>query len=304
MQHEFYSNGKLLISGEYAILDGAKGLALPTKYGQSLQLKATDTGLLHWKSFNANGKQWFESQFDLPSLEVVLNQADQTTEMLQQILRSCKVLNPDFLTSEKGLTIETHLTFPKDWGLGTSSTLINSIANWAKVDAYKLLGLTFGGSGYDIACAQHNQPLTYKLGPEGPEVELLDFNPVFKDQLFFVYLNQKRNSREAIAKYRNTKTNKSHLVETIASITSQMITCSQLSEFEELMTTHEELLSKVLAEPTVKSHLFGDYPGEIKSLGAWGGDFVLVTGPESYHNYFRNKGYSTILRYSEMILGQ
>ena len=30
----FYSNGKLLITGEYVVLDGAKALALPTKFGQ------------------------------------------------------------------------------------------------------------------------------------------------------------------------------------------------------------------------------------------------------------------------------
>ena len=35
----FYSNGKLLITGEYVVLDGAKALALPTKFGQSLVVK-------------------------------------------------------------------------------------------------------------------------------------------------------------------------------------------------------------------------------------------------------------------------
>jgi hypothetical protein len=38
MQKTFYSNGKLLITGEYLILDGAKGLALPTKMGQNLSV--------------------------------------------------------------------------------------------------------------------------------------------------------------------------------------------------------------------------------------------------------------------------
>jgi mevalonate kinase len=28
----FYSNGKLLLTGEYLVLDGAKSLALPTKF--------------------------------------------------------------------------------------------------------------------------------------------------------------------------------------------------------------------------------------------------------------------------------
>ena len=32
----FYSNGKLLITGEYLVLDGARSLAIPTKFGQFL----------------------------------------------------------------------------------------------------------------------------------------------------------------------------------------------------------------------------------------------------------------------------
>ena len=36
MKKEFYSNGKLLITGEYLVLDGAKAFALPTKFGQNL----------------------------------------------------------------------------------------------------------------------------------------------------------------------------------------------------------------------------------------------------------------------------
>ena len=35
---EFHANGKLLLTGEYAVLDGAKAIGLPTKRGQSLQI--------------------------------------------------------------------------------------------------------------------------------------------------------------------------------------------------------------------------------------------------------------------------
>ena len=31
---DYYSCGKLLITAEYLVLKGAKGLAMPTKYGQ------------------------------------------------------------------------------------------------------------------------------------------------------------------------------------------------------------------------------------------------------------------------------
>jgi len=71
--------------------------------------------------------------------------------------------------------------------------------------------------------------------------------------------------------------------------------------FEQLLERHEALLSKILKTPTVKSQLFPDYPGAIKSLGGWGGDFMLVTGDSSAKGYFQDKGYRTVIGYSEMV---
>ena len=44
----FYSHGKLLLTAEYVVLDGAKALALPTKYGQSLTVKTIEPLKLIW----------------------------------------------------------------------------------------------------------------------------------------------------------------------------------------------------------------------------------------------------------------
>ena len=41
----------------------------------------------------------------------------------------------------------------------TSSTLIANLAKWSNVDPYILLSETFGGSGYDIACASAKKAL-------------------------------------------------------------------------------------------------------------------------------------------------
>ncbi len=87
--------------------------------------------------------------------------ADFIAETLQDILVEARKLNPEFLQSEQGFLVKTNLTFPRDWGLGTSSTLINNIAQWAKVDAFQLLWNSFSGSGYDIANAQYNTPILY-----------------------------------------------------------------------------------------------------------------------------------------------
>ena len=72
--------------------------------------------------------------------------------------------------------------------------------------------------------------------------------------------------------------------------------------FETLMAQHENEISKALGIPPIKTKLFPDYPGAIKSLGAWGGDFILVTGNETSIDYFREKGYDTIIPYTGMIV--
>ena len=62
-------------------------------------------------------------------------------------------------------------------------------------------------------------------------------------------------------------------------------------------------MATILKVPTIQSKLFSDYKdGVIKSLGAWGGDFILVTGNDESINYFEKKGYCTILRFNDMII--
>ena len=76
----------------------------------------------------------------------------------------------------------------------------------------------------------------------------------------------------------------------------------KLSEFEKLIQEHEKIISSIIELPTVKERLFPDYFGTLKSLGAWGGDFILATGDKNTPQYFKAKGYTTILRYSDMVL--
>ena len=47
-----YSYGKLLITGEYLVLDGAKAFALPLSCGQSLNYKEIDNNLIKWTSYD------------------------------------------------------------------------------------------------------------------------------------------------------------------------------------------------------------------------------------------------------------
>ncbi len=300
----YYSNGKLLLTGEYAVLDGALSLAIPTKYGQSLDIEAITEPKLVWTSLDKNETVWFETIIEIANNEIThsVRNNDDISKRLIQILNAAKQLNPDFLNSNNGFKITTKLDFPRHWGLGTSSTLINNVAQWAKINAYKLLETTFGGSGYDIACAQHDTPITYQLENNRPLVKLIDFIPSFKNSLYFVYLNKKQNSREGIKHYNANKGNLQTIIEDINTVTSQIINSNSLENFELLITKHEEIISKLTKQKAIKALLFNDFKGSIKSLGAWGGDFILVASKENPTSYFNKKGFETVIQYTDMVL--
>ena len=305
MKQSFYSNGKLLITGEYLVLNGAKALALPTKFGQSLEVSSIVEKKIIWKSLDADKSIWFETELTFEDIIAAKDFEEEhpIKHTLVEILHQANIQNPKFLASETGFKIETELTFPRNWGLGTSSTLINNIAQWLEIDAFELLRKSFGGSGYDIACAQHNSAITYQLSEEEkPIVEVVGFTPNYTENIYFVYLNKKQNSRHAIQNYMNKQQFLTKKTATISEITNRLVLSPNFEITTGLLDHHEIILSDILEMETVKERLFPDFKGTIKSLGAWGGDFVMVLSKENPMHYFTSKGYETILRYEEMIL--
>jgi mevalonate kinase len=303
LKKTFYSNGKLLITAEYVVLDGAKALALPTKFGQNLIIEKGKNNQIDWKSFDKDGSIWFE---DSISFESIINKesfgADKIKTTLVEILHEAYVLNPKFIDDSEGYTISTELTFPKLWGLGTSSTLINNIAQWLDIDAFELLRRSFGGSGYDIACAQKDTPILYWLEDGKPRIEKTVFNPPFASNMYFVYLNKKQSSKAAIASYYNKQNNIGEASKKINQITESLLMAEDLKTFAYLIEKHEMIMSDVLEMQTIQETYFSDFKGVVKSLGAWGGDFVLVLSKNDPSEYFKEKGFPTILTYEEMIL--
>jgi predicted GIY-YIG superfamily endonuclease/mevalonate kinase len=298
----YYSHGKLLLSGEYVVLDGVLSLAIPTKFGQSLDIKPIDKPVIYWKSLDKKGHTWFEGKFEVSGDTIKPVEYNDISKRLVQIFGAVKQLNPDFFNSKNGYRATTALEFPKNWGLGTSSTLINNMAQWAHVDAFTLLEKTFGGSGYDIACAQHDTAITYQLDDKKPIVKTIDFNPPFKNQLYFVHLNKKQNSRDGIKHYHENKQNTHAAIKTINQITLDMISAKTLEHFQNLMVRHEDIIAKITKQAPVKDLLFKDFNGAIKSLGAWGGDFIMVASKVNPTRYFKDKGFETVVPYSEMAL--
>ena len=300
-QHRYKSSGKFLITAEYLILRGAKGLALPLKHGQTLSIENNNSNIVHWNSKVFN-ETWFETRMNVDDFNILSCTDEEVAKSLQLIFRQTRILNPAFLDSGAESTITAD--FNLAWGLGSSSTLINNIASWARVDPYMLLEKTFGGSGYDIACALAKGPITYQLKDGVRIVEDVEFNPAFSKNIFFVYLGKKVNSRTGMIYFKEKAVHTDEDVEEINLITQDIILSQDLIMFEEFVNWHENNLSRILQKPTIKETNFPDYPYSIKSMGAWGGDFVLVTGEnlDQVKKYFFAKGLDTIVSYHDIVL--
>ena len=300
-QRSIQSSGKFLITAEYLVLKGAKALALPLQYGQTLAIQPAASNTIDWKS-NVWEDTWFEAQFNITDLHIISATDHEVATALQNVFQQARLLNPHFLSTGVQATITAD--FNLAWGLGSSSTLIYNIATWAQVDAYILLEKTFGGSGYDIACAPATGPITYQLEEGTRTVLPANFHPVFSAHIFFVYLGKKMNSRTGMSYFREKAVYSGKEIENINAITDALIRCDHLDEFEKLLNRHEEILSSILQMPTIKASQFSDYPYTIKSMGAWGGDFVLVTGEDlaQVKKYFGEKGLETVVPYRDIVL--
>lgn len=303
----FYGHGKLLLSGEYFVMDGAEALGLPTTVGQSMKVKYRHSyqPTLNWKSIDHTGKVWFESDYEFWHFDPIKQQENKTQEFIANILRAARKQNPHFLRDDMDVFVETKIEFPLEWGLGSSSTLLYNVAQWAYVSPFELVKSTIGGSGYDIACAQAMGPIRFQIKDKKPQWESASFNPAFASDLYFVYQGQKQSSEKEILKYNEMKIEgKDAIIKEISQLTSEMIHAHDMVTFNKVIRAHEEIVSRGLNYQKVKDLYFKDYWGEVKSLGAWGGDFILCSSdrtPQETQNYFLEKGLTTVIPYNEII---
>lgn len=302
----FFGRGKLLLSGEYFVLDGATALCLPTRMGQGLSIRYRQSfePVLHWKSLTVNGDLWFEGKYEFWHFKTLSTNPSARALQLEKILIQIREMNPHFLRESTGVHVETKLGFPLKWGLGSSSSLIYNLAQWAIVDPYKLHEHVFGGSGYDIACARADGPILYQKGPKGPVWSKCNFNPSFKKRLYFVYLGRKQDTRESIRIYREKAAYNPVTVRDISRISEEMVRVSTLDGLDYLIKEHEDIVSNAIGLERAKNIFFKDYWGEVKSLGGWGGDFVLVTSERSREetkNYFHSQGFNVFIPFEDLI---
>ncbi|OYT15659.1 MAG: GHMP kinase [Bacteroidetes bacterium 4572_77] len=301
----FHSNGKLLITGEYLVLDGALAMAVPTKYGQRLEVSLHENfSGIRWEAKVLN-KGWLQVNFGSRLFNIIHTNDQKLALHLKGILKKAFGMASIDVDNQKGIKIRTNLDFDKNWGLGSSSTLVSNIGYWLDVNPHDLSKQTSNGSGVDVAAARSDKPIFYQLVNGEPKVSSIDFNPIFKKQLFFVHLDKKQNSSSSVAQYKKNIVAQSTHIEEISLLSKVISEAKSLIDFDKALSQHEAIISSILGQERIKEEYFSDFNGEIKSLGAWGGDFVLATydGEEKdLKNYFHNKGHHTILAYDEMVL--
>jgi mevalonate kinase len=293
----FKAAGKFLLFGEYLVLDGAKSLALPLKYGQKMEVRPRNEGTL-WEAISPEGS-WLTCTFD-NDLNVINTDNSEASTMVQRLLLYLRAKQPHRSLKQH---FQVSADFPLKWGLGSSSTLISVLSQWADVNPYDLLQHSFGGSGYDIACATADGPLTFQWTNRTPVVNEAELHKDITEHCLFVYSGQKQSSRAAIETYRKKDISAADIQAMNYLVDAALLT-NTIAGFEEIMTTSESLLSSILEQQPLKAAQFNDYPYAIKSLGAWGGDFFLATYRDlsTAKNYFESKGLHTAFTYNEMVV--
>ena len=299
----FESNTKVMLSGEYLVLKGALSLALPLKFKQILTVhESFGTPSVKWKSM-INADLWFYTTLLLPDFKVSETNNSNLTETLSKILKAARILNPEFLVKHMEYLVNSSMDFNPEWGIGSSSSLISNIAYWANCDPFELNNLIFNGSGYDIACARSYLPIIYDFSENKPHYRNSDFNPPFHKQLYFIYLNYKQNTLESVKKM-DLFNISSKDISAISEVTLALEEARNLEIFQMLMDQHEDAISDIIQIKPFKSLYFNDFNGSIKSLGAWGGDFILAasgSSEEYVRNYFIKKNLNIIFRYDEIV---
>ncbi|MBP9674661.1 MAG: hypothetical protein KBD63_06155 [Bacteriovoracaceae bacterium] len=295
----FYAHGKLLLTGEYVVIDGAKALAIPLKKGQSLHVRELETkqGKIFLQAKKENDEAWLSYEIDYKK------KPTNTDDKICHIIFNAQKLNPTFLKESRDYQVETKLEFSPEFGWGSSATLYALISQWAQVSALDLFFSLEEGSGYDVACALSQESIIYQK-QENPHWEKAFFDPLFKEHLYFLYLGKKEKTEKAINEYKNKITRSEEVVRVISQLTVDMIKTKQLQNFESLIKIHEEIMSAYLKKTKIKEK-FSSFWGEMKSLGAWGGDFALVTSLRSFtetQSFFKQHGLQILLPYSEVAL--
>ena len=299
-----YARGKLLISAEYMVLHGANALAVPLQMGQMLKrIRSEDERKFTWKAFDRN-KLWFTVTIDPLHMKVLSTDDPPRARYLCKMFKACIEMMPSFQEDLFKWNVETHLEFSPEWGFGSSSTLTALLSEWAEVNPLDLHFMTSEGSGFDVACAIADGPVQYRLRDGEPHYKHVPFHPPFKDHLYFAWLGTKQPTATHLGDIAGRLQPGYEVIHRFSLLTEEMTRAGELDYFQSLMEEHEELLSGLLGIRKVSESRFPGLQGSVKSLGAWGGDFVMIasTLPEQeLYDYLYHLNIQVIFRFQDLV---
>lgn len=298
------SNGKLLLTGEYFVLEGAVALSIPLKWGQSMKVTESSGSDLRWKTLDQNGEKWFECTLNLIDFSIEKTTDDKKAVFIQQLIKSASQLNSDFLSKWKKYKVECKLEFNPEWGLGSSSTLIANLATWAELSPFELFFDTQNGSGFDVASAIADSPILYSKGEEELTFEEVDLNKELLEKSYVFYQGKKANSRAEVQKWKKSARKiKAKDIKEISSISEQLAECSSIKSYIELIDQHEKLVQSFLEIDSI-TQKYADFNGGMKSLGAWGGDFGLAVheDPEYTKAFLEKHNFDAVFSLKDIVL--
>jgi mevalonate kinase len=301
----FFARGKLLLTSEYVVLDGIPAVAVPTHLGQRLEVtEVLDIPILNWTARAHDSRIWLEGTLERtpegwrPSSHGAHPAAG--LDGLAVLMTAAERLRG---TPLPGGSAETFLEFPNDYGWGSSSTLISLVAQWAEVDALALHFATQNGSGYDAVCALVSGPIRYtRTGPTSAEWVSVSLAHWPRNTLYLVHLGEKQRSAEDVVRYRSLEPS-TLLLDAVGAAAERLFHAATPEEWSEAARAHEAAMGQILGRTPVAETRFANYPHAVKSLGAWGGDFVLAQVREASDLlWFKERGFSTVLPWSDCVV--
>lgn len=301
----YRANGKLIITAEYLVMQGALALAVPVRFGQQMTVELLENlpGRIEWTAF-ANENRWFYAGFGMHNWTCYSTNNEEAALRLVALLRTAAEMNPHRFNPAGGYTITTNANFSLSWGLGSSSSLVAMISEWTGVDPFGLLFRTASGSGCDVAASMSDGPILYRIGNTSPQVEPVDYFPPFHRQMWFVYLGNKQLTHSEISSFNKQVPASSSQIEQMDVLTRTMWQATDIVQCTRTMREHDQLIGSLLKRKPLQEERFQEFNGRIKQLGAWGGDFALAVSEMEggeVKNYFTGRGLPVVFSFAELV---
>lgn len=305
----YFSHGKVLLCGEYAVLGGVEALALPVKTGQWLKVWEVPTAgnsKIIWQGVDHTGKAWFDCRIDTEIMHVSESTDEEIAKTLVQLLRYIEKNRKEFFL-HKTIRIETTAEFDRSWGLGTSSTLVNTLASWTGVDPFELQRTVFGGSGYDVAVAVAGKPLLYWLEGDQPNWEPWHLDAQLTANWFLAFPGNKQNSRSSMAELKPRLDEMKidpMILQQLNACVNAIKNPRSIPLLEAMLEMYQALLAQYLEIPKAYDDLKIQpiQGGLCKWLGAWGGDMLLVN-QKVLSEYSETFASMQVVPWNEMVIG-